>query len=170
MNLKRTVLLGVGCGAIAVWIAGAATSGSRPIAPPAVGRNRVAEASSAALASEISRLHERLRPTEVPIQSRDLFRYAPRGTKSPAAPVPQPPPTLAPTPAVLAAPLKLVGIAEDASQAGVVRTAILSGYGDLFLVKQGEAVTLRYRVSNILSDGVELVDLTDQTTLRLAIR
>ena len=77
---------------------------------------------------------------------------------------------VAPVPAVVASPLKLVGIAEDTSDDGVVRTAIVSGYGDLFLVKEGESVTLRYRVSRVLSDLVELVDVTDQTTLRLAIQ
>jgi hypothetical protein len=51
-----------------------------------------------------------------------------------------------------------------------VRTAIISGFGDIFLVKEGDSVTLRYRVAKISPDAVELTDLTDNTPLRLALR
>ena len=55
--------------------------------------------------------------------------------------------------------LKLSGIAEDATPDGLVRTAILSGFGQLFLAKEGDNVTERYRVVQISSDVVELTDL-----------
>jgi hypothetical protein len=64
----------------------------------------------------------------------------------------------------------LVGLAEDAGVDGPIRTAIISGAGDLFLVKEGEAVTSQYRVVKITADVVELGDVTDGTTLRLALR
>lgn len=168
MNVKRTLLLGLGCGAVAVWLAAAATSGSPPIAPQPRAATQAIEASGAQLASEISRLHERLRPTTVPLQSRNLFRYA---SRPPSATHAAPPSASAPEPqpAPIAPPLKLVGIAEDGEDAAVVRTAILSGLGDLFLVKEGEPVTSRYRVSRISSDAVELMDSLDQTTLRLGL-
>jgi hypothetical protein len=67
-------------------------------------------------------------------------------------------------------PLKLEGLAEDHGDQGPVRTAIISGFGDIFLVKEGESVTLRYRVAKISADAVELTDLTDNTPLRLALR
>ena len=44
-----------------------------------------------------------------------------------------------------------------------VRTAIISGEGQLYMVKEGEAVTPRYRVAKISADVVELVDLFDNS-------
>jgi hypothetical protein len=70
----------------------------------------------------------------------------------------------------MVSPLKLEGLAEDHGDQGAVRTAIISGFGDIFLVKEGESVTLRYRVAKISADAVELTDLTDNTPLRLALR
>jgi hypothetical protein len=40
----------------------------------------------------------------------------------------------------------------------------------LFLAKEGENVTARYRVARISSEVVELTDLDDGTVLRLALR
>ena len=66
--------------------------------------------------------------------------------------------------------MRLSGIAEDATPDGVVRTAIISGFGQLFLAKEGDPVTDRYRVVKISSDVVELTDLADRSTFRLALR
>ena len=70
----------------------------------------------------------------------------------------------------MVSPLKLEGLAEDHGDQGPVRTAIISGFGDIFLVKEGDSVTLRYRVAKISADAVDLTDLTDDTPLRLALR
>ncbi len=51
-----------------------------------------------------------------------------------------------------------------------VRTAIVSAPGQLFLVKEGQNVTLRYRVAKISADVVELTDLGNGATLRLALK
>jgi len=66
--------------------------------------------------------------------------------------------------------LRLSGIAEDRTPGGVVRTAIISGRGQLFLAKQGDAVTDRYQVARISSEVVELTDLTDGSLVRLALK
>jgi hypothetical protein len=66
--------------------------------------------------------------------------------------------------------LKLAGVAEDPGDDGPARTAIISGEGQLFTVKEGENVTTRYRVVKISADVVELLDLTDHTVRRLALR
>ena len=66
--------------------------------------------------------------------------------------------------------MKLSGIAEDATADGVVRTAIISAAGQLFLAKEGENVTPRFRVSKISADVVELSDLIDGSALRLALK
>ena len=78
--------------------------------------------------------------------------------------------TNAAQPAVARAPaLTLIGLAEDEGPEGTIRTAIISGAGDLFIVKEGEAVTRRFRVSRISADVVELAD-SDGTFLRLTLK
>jgi hypothetical protein len=170
MNVTRTLTLGVVGGSIAVWLAGAATSTVRHVEPRVEPRARAADVSSAALASEVARLHDRLRPTTAPTEARDLFHF---GRRAPSrSPVPSA--ALAPAPAapVVAAPptpsLTLVGIAEDATEQGLVRMAIVSGFGELFMVREHETIASRFRVNSISAEGVELTDTTDQTTVRLA--
>ncbi|PYQ78815.1 MAG: hypothetical protein DMG01_10530 [Acidobacteria bacterium] len=80
-----------------------------------------------------------------------------------AALVEAPPPMIAPS-------LKLVGLAEDDGPDGAVRSAIISGDGELFIVKVGDSVTARYVVTTIGADVVELTDVTDHTIRRLPLR
>jgi hypothetical protein len=89
--------------------------------PPAI------DGRGAALAGEIARLHERLRPSATPRQpGRDLFSFV---APAPSRPAPVQMPKAVPDEAPIARPappaLKLSGIAEDATPAGLVRTAIL---------------------------------------------
>ena len=126
---------------------------------------------SSELAAEIKRLHERLRPDATPRQpGRNLFAFtAGRPRPQPSAPKP----ALSEASVVAAAappPFKLIGIAEDAGPEGAVRTAIVSAPGQVFVVKQGQNVTLRYRVAKISADVVELTDLGDGSTLRLGMK
>ncbi len=171
MNLKRTATIGVVGGALAAWLAAAATSGIHDAAVvPAVSHPAI-EARGAELAREIARLHEWMPPVAAPHSSgRNLFQFsAPR--PRPAAERPH---TLAVLSEISAAPLppplKLSGIAEDPGPDGPIRTAIISGPGQLFLVKEGQMVTSRYRVAHISADVVELTDLTTNVPLRLAIK
>jgi hypothetical protein len=174
MDLRRTATIAVIGAAIAVWLAAAATSGIRDQPPPvaAVAPQSI-DLSGAALSDEIKRLHERLRPTAAPRQpARNLFEFT--------APKVKPAPLALPSPhaaedglAAVAAPpaLTLSGLAEDPAPDGtIVRTAIISTPGQLFLAKEGDLVTTRYRVAHISPDGVELLDLTDNTTLRLVLK
>jgi hypothetical protein len=102
-------------------------------ASPTVERARPVELQGAELAAEIARLQERLRPTTAPSASRNLFRFSAPGRRaiemSPVAPDVAPPPAraLAPPPR-----LTLGGLAEDVTDAGPVRTAIISGFGTSF--------------------------------------
>ena len=174
MNLKRTAIIAAGGCALAAWLAGAATS-NREIAPPPIAKTEAIEMRGAELASEIARLHERLRPTVMPHQpGRNLFTFhaaMPRATPPPA-PIIAPPAALTEAaPAQPAQPsLKLSGIAEDAGPDGPVRQAFIAGEGQLFMVKEGDAVTSRYQVVRISADVVELIDLGDHTVRRLALR
>jgi hypothetical protein len=131
------------------------------------------EVDGAALAAEIDRLHERLRPTTAPQQpARNLFEFNARRAATRVF-VPPPPPPVAESVAPVQQPaplLKLVGIAEDDSPDGPVRTAIVSGSSELFLVKVGESVTGRYRVASIGADGVELEDVNDGSRLQLILK
>jgi len=173
MNIKRTATLVVVGGALAVWLAAAATSGIREPAAPMLVRQSPIDASADALAGEVAKLHEHLRPSASPRQpSRNLFSYAPRPSSTLASPPPSKPALVeAPQPARPAAPpIKLSGIAEDTSSGTAVRTAIISSAGQLFLAKEGDNVTPRFRVLRISGEVVELVDLIDNTPLRLALK
>jgi hypothetical protein len=173
MNVKRTATIVVAGGAIGAWLYAAATSGNRDRVESLVVRPPAIDSRGAALAGEIARLHERLRPTATPRQpGRDLFSFV---SAAPPRPAPVQMPEAAPVAAPIVRPppppaLKLSGIAEDATPAGLVRTAILSGFGQLFVAKEGDSVAERYRVVHISSDVVELTDLTEGHTIRLALR
>jgi hypothetical protein len=173
MNFKRTATIALVGGALIAWLAGAATS-MHPAPPPTRVAPNMVDARSDALASEIARLHERLHPTTPPRQpSRNLFTYrAAKPATSPIAAPPRPAISAAPMPAPAPAlpPLKLAGIGEDEGAEGPVRVAFISGEGQLFMVKEGEMVTPRYRVSKISADVVELIDLETNTPRRLALR
>jgi len=172
MHVKRTATIVLVGGALAAWFAGAATS-NRALPAPIIPKPAAIDASGAVLASEIARLHERLRPSTTPrTPSRNLFAF--RAAPAPAAPASAPRAALTEMPVVPQAPpmpvLKLAGISEDPGDAGPVRQAFISGEGQLFIVKEGETVTTRYRVAKISPDVVELVDLSDNSTRRLALK
>lgn len=172
MNSKRTATLVITGGAVAAWLAGA-TPSNHNAPPPIVLAPHPLDARGAELASEIARLHERLRPTSTPRQpGRNLFSFKVNSVR-----VAQQPIAVAPLPAIVDAPpprtstaLKLAGIAEDDGPDGPVRTAFISGEGQLFMVKEGDSVTSRYRVAKISADVVELTDLTDDSVRRLALK
>jgi hypothetical protein len=173
MHIRRTATIVVVGAALAAWLAAAATSGNRDAIDPILLKPQIVDTRGEALAAEIARLHDRLRPAAVPRQpSRNLFSYAARPPHQALALPPPPQPALTEAPAAVRPvppALKLSGIAEDTTPDGIVRTAIISGSGQLFLVKEGENVTSRFRVAKISSDVVELSDLTDGTVLRLAL-
>jgi hypothetical protein len=173
MNLKRTATIAVIGGALVAWLAAAATS-RHEIAPPPAVQTLPIETRGAELASEIARLHDRLRPDAPLIPSgRNLFTFR----TAPVRPLPPPPPPVPVAALSEAAPqapalpaLKLAGIAEDPGPDGPVRIAFISGEGQLYMVKEGEAVTARYHVVKISADVVELSDVSDHTVRRLALR
>ena len=172
MNLKRTATIVVVCAVLAAWLAGAATS-NRALPPPILTQPQPIEMRGAELASEIARLHERLRPSASPHQpGRNLFTFRSTHPRPPAAPiVAESRPALVEAPAAVPAPLlKLSGIAEDVGADATERTAITAGIGQLFMVKEGDNVTPRYRVTKISAEAVELADVTDGTIRRLALR
>jgi len=172
MNVKRALAIAIGGGSIAVWLAAAATSNYHETTPIAVSAPTALDVRGAALASEITRLHEHLRPSAAPRRGRNLFRFAdpiprsapatPKAALSEAVALPRPAPAL-----------KLIGVAEDAGIEGPSRTAIVSAPGQLFLLKEGDTAAVgvvRYRVSKIAADVVELTNTVDGSLLRLALK
>src|SRR5437763_8615710 len=166
MITKRTVAVVVVLGALAAWLAAAATSGVRSAAPVVTPPAQI-DLRGAALSAEIERLHDRLRPSAAPDHGRNLFQFArtralTHGAVSVAAvDAPAPPP-----PAAVELPFKLIGIAED----GGARTAILSSPAQLLMVRDGDLVASTYRVTGISADAVELTATADGAILRLALK
>ena len=124
------------------------------------------EASAAAVAA--LQLHDWSPKAPVhPRPDRNIFTFT--------HPAPKPLPAALPVAALLApagegqaSPVvlfKLIGIAEDAGE--TARTAIISGQGQLYLVKEGETVAWIYRVGRMSAGSVELLDTTGGPTLRL---
>jgi hypothetical protein len=173
MKMKRVLVFGVVGAALIAWFAAASTTGNRRIAVPVAHSATAVELRGRELAAEITRLRERLRPSATPqMPGRNLFEFSRRPSAAAVAPVAPPAPVVSdPAPAApRPAPLKLVGIAEDAGPDGAIRTAIISGAGQLFMAKLGEPVTLRYKVTAIAIDRAELTDLGDSSTLTLVLK
>lgn len=171
MNLRRVVWFGVSALAFASWMASASGSGVRPpVAPLPPVKPAAIDRSMAALQTEIGHLHQRLGPTAAPTRSRDLFRFT---TRAPRRPVAAPPAAVADV-SVPQQPVRpvltLIGVAEDVTPDGVVRTAIVSGLGDVFLVKAGDTIRAQYRVEQVSGDAVQVVDTATTATTTLALR
>ncbi|HEY6211149.1 MAG TPA: hypothetical protein VIW45_02640 [Vicinamibacterales bacterium] len=173
MNLTRTAAFLAGAAALAALVFGAVTA-RHEVPAPIVVRPAAIDRRGADLAKEIAKLHERLRPDAMPRQpGRNLFNFhASRAAAAPpvadARPALVEVPSAPPPPAAL--PFKLVGIAEDAGASGAIRTAFISGAGQLFVAKEGDAVTPRFKVTKISPDAVEITDTTDGSARRLVLK
>ena len=176
MHLQRIAWIGVSTLALASWMASASTAVvRRPLEPPAPLKPSAADLSVLTLQSEVSRLHERLTPSIAPVRTRDVFRFStrvPATRPAPRAVAPAPVADAAPQPApVRPRPaLSLIGIAEDSGADGGGITAIVSGLGDVFLVKPGDTIRAQYRVDQVSADAVLLTDIASVTTSTLALR
>jgi len=200
MSIKRTTIICVGGVALAAWLSAAMNPGRAPAAPAAI-RPAPIDTTGAVLSGEIARLRERLRPDAAPRQaSRNpfVFRSSPwqsslpssksrAASSSPGRNVGSAAPKDAAAAALVVQPrlgLSLAGIAEDPDPAGgaPVRTAIIVGKGQVFLAKEGDAVTDRaaentanseniyYRVGKISADSAELTDVRDGSIRRLTLK
>ncbi len=174
MTAKRAAAY---CGGGLLVLAGFSFAGVLGLqTPPAAEPSAPAEtAGTANLGAEVqaqtARLRSRLaqaQPAAEPV--RNPFMFAPReSARRPArsaAPLPEPAALPPAEPAI-----ELVGVAEDRTKNGLVRTAIVSSLsGDLFLVKEGETLAGRYKVQAVGPDAVDLSDLLSGGTRRLTLR
>ena len=169
MNVKRTATIVVVGGALAAWLAGAATS-NRALAGADRSRSRTPiDTRGAALATEIARLHERLRPTAAPraagAQSVHVLARAPapRVARRRSAARRRSPRRRRRAAAAAAAEARRH---RRRSRRPTARCAPRSSRrsGQLFLVKEGDdGRRARYRVAKISADVVELTDVGDDT-------
>ena len=174
MSTWRVAALVVGCGLVAMWAASSAGAcvyargpvATVPVAPGAREDVRNDGIGFAALQSPSP-------PTLSP-QRRNLFRWRER----PLVPAPAPAPVRAtpasgepvdPTPTPAPLPLTLAGIGESQQGDRTVRTAVISGAGELWLATEGMVVAGRYRVDRIDREAVVVVDTAtgQPRTLRL---
>jgi hypothetical protein len=170
MITKRAAVIVVSCAALGVWLMTGSTIPAARQAAAVSSSARTAQSSENHFGGAAVRLVDRMRPMPVPIQSRDLFRYAaevrrPEPVAQSASTRLEPPPVSPAAPA-----LRLVGVAEDRTAEGTERTAIISGPGTLFVVTVGETVAAHYRVTSVSPDAVELTDIEGAGTLRLGLK
>jgi hypothetical protein len=153
-----------------------------PPAPPRVetptAAKRAAVPAAAAieplLNARIPHLHDWTTPAVEPVEpGRDAFAFKRIAPPRPAAPLHTAPPSSSPpawSAAARPAPtLRFVGVADDFGS-NEAAMAIITGGGQLFLVRAGDAVTDRYRVAAVSAFSVELEDVRLGTTLRLTLR
>jgi len=173
MTAKRAAAWLGGSTLLAAWLAAAAAPSLAP--PPAANASKDEPAepdrATIALAAEAERMRNRLGVVPVPRPvTRNPFLF---GSRIAATVLTAPAPAgIAPSPAAAAPapPVTLLGVAEDANAATVVRTAILSLGGELLLVREGESIgNGRYRLHQIGADAIELEDTTDSRTIRIVL-
>jgi hypothetical protein len=167
MNVKRIAMFSAAGAVLAAMIADATTPGVRRPAPVVVPPNTTAiELQGAELAAEVARLRARLRPADQPQDpARNLFQFSARASRSAPGALPAPLEPAAVSAPPPPPPFSLIGFASE----GAVRTAIISGSGDLFLAREGDSITAQYRVIRIDADGVEL-GAVDGRTVTLTLQ
>jgi hypothetical protein len=160
---------------LAGWLAAQAPSSTPAGAPPRATPDEAAGTSGPSdIEREAARLGARVhREVEFQRPERNPFRFT--GARSTGAPItaPAPEPVVIPEPAPAAPPpppVTLSGIAENQVGERTERTAILSSPGGVLLVREGDQVLGRYRVSRIDAEAVELTSLSDGAPLRLTLR
>jgi hypothetical protein len=174
MNWKSTAVVS-GITVLAGWLA-KDTGLYRPIAgvaPPSSETPRVA-AAVADVQREANRLHLRLQQAGgYHLPQRNPFRFhTPPAAPQPSAARPglSEPLERSELPEPPTVRLILSGIAEDRVGEQVVRTAVISTPTDVLLLKEGEQIGDQYKVDKIDAATIDLIRLSDGTSLRLSLR
>jgi hypothetical protein len=171
MTWKSTALV-TGATTLAAWLAAPPLA---PTSPPQVAAGRGAP-SSAPVTSEIEREADRLaartRPsTPLAGLERDPFQFGLRRSQaSPARRAEFTPPPQVSTPQPEWPAVRLTGIATDMVADVPQRTAIFSGRNGVLLVREGETVLDRYRVTRIDGEAVEITRLEDGLSRQISLK
>ena len=179
MSVKGTAMVS-GATVLATWLASAPmpstpvtqSTANAPVRAQAV-RQDAAPAQIVDLGPEAERLARRVEEVvSFAAPARDLFRFraSPPAAKAevPVAPAVSAAPIAVAPPAP--PPFVLTGIAEDRQGDVLVRTAIVSGPVDLWLVKAGDIVDGRFQVITVEADAVEVVLADTGAAVRLSFR
>ncbi|HVC20784.1 MAG TPA: hypothetical protein VNE16_11945 [Vicinamibacterales bacterium] len=172
MSWSRIVALVAGAALLAAWFAAANSTRTRlPPAPAAVMAPDPELQAVRHLLQQTTRLSGAMQAMAAPrTPARNPFQF---GSAASQDDVPATPPA-GPRPAALAPPpapsFELEGIATNRQAGRPVLTAIISGDGQLFLVKIGDQVTSRYRVAGLSAGEVVLDDSTGGPPLHLRLR
>ena len=187
MSVKGTALLS-GATVLATWLASAPMpqtavpqsaapqtaaphfSANAPVRTQAASRT-VAPPQVVDLGPEAERLARRVEAmASFTAPARDLFRFRPAPASAKVEVPVAPEVSLAPIAVVAPAPppFVLTGIAEDQQGDVLVRTAIVSGPGDLWLVKAGDTVDGRFQVVAVEADAVDIIRADTGAAVRLS--
>ncbi len=176
MTSTRAVAYIGGASLLLAWLAAASGDPQRPRpvrdASPREDA-QVLQRIASDVQAQAARLRERLATAPAPEQSlRNPFAF---GLREPSASRRRAPVAAAVVPDEPRVPVEpalvLVGVAEQETPDGIVRTAMLTiGGDDLLMVTAGQPVGLRYRVVAVGADAVELKDTVTGQTLRLALQ
>jgi hypothetical protein len=170
MRHQRRAALFSGIGLLAIWLAAAAST--RPTgeqSTPLAERRAVVPSDPVAddLSAQAERLNHRTASVATPrLPARNPFEFATHSRPRAAAaassiPLPALPPPPAPKPL-----FTLVAI----GQTGDTRTAIVSAFDQVLLLKVGDQIMSRFRIAAIGADAVEVIDTVDNTPIRLGLR
>lgn len=179
MTRDRLALLVTSSALLVSWLSSPAwpttPATSQPLPPPDVTTpQEPVEELAFDVARETERLRERMASVPTPRRGgRDPFRFQAsrpaisRPLPQYAAPVARavPEETIAPTRPVL----KLIGVAERQAPDGPIRTAILSGASDVYILAIGDTVLGRFTVTAIEPEAVELTETITSAVARLAL-
>lgn len=175
----RTVAWIGGAAVLVTWFVAAAGQDGpltpEPAPAPSVSPLSASERAARDIESQAVRLRARLGAAPAPAESgRNPFLFAHRATTP--QPMTRPIAEAAEEPALDQEsvfepdPFTLSGIATDDGPDGSVRTAVLSGLGDVFLAKSGDTIALRYQVVAVGADAAELIDLETGRSIRIGLR
>jgi hypothetical protein len=169
MNKTFKAIWFAGGGLLATWLA--VTPNSTVPTPSNIApivSNNVRETGSDDLRMQEARLRQHAVPVPLNDSTRNPFEFG-RPSKSPTGHGKRSSPAAVPPQTVSQPVLTLVGVGERRALLGATRTAVISGDGQLYVVKAGDMVAGRYRVDNIDSDAVTLRDQSG-VQMRLSLR
>jgi hypothetical protein len=164
-----------GATVLAGWLASASPPSNAPatarVASSAEPRRRVAAATD--IEEQAAHLQSRLQVARAYSEpQRNPFRFAERRSAAPNLGERSQIAEASTSPIDVAPPgprVSIAGIAEEQQDGRIERTAILSSPMGVLLVREGETILDYYRVGQIEADAVELVRLSDGTSMRLTL-
>jgi len=177
MTYSRSLVTVPVVAGVTAWLM--ASSGTTPAAPapPTSTRAELDAARADEIVAHAARLRSRLAAMPArPGATRNPFRFESRTRHSAehvvrtAAPQSrQGPGDDAAAAPVVRPELRLIGMAEDTTNGETLRTAVVAGLNQVYLVHEGEQIAMRFLVKRIGVDAIEIEDLADSTPLRLGL-